>query len=400
MHYCELEKQFLDDSIKCQVILYGAFDRYNYGDNLMPILLVKYFEEYHEDKLSDIEFVFSSISKSNLSQYKCLETVPMNHLLDAPTGSTVIIVGGEVLGATIGILYTHVQEGVFYSNILRIIKRISPSLLNRIAKISYQSVWDYPYVINKKSFKNDVNVIYNTVGGEPNITEQDNISSAEYVTARDDRTFSYLKRFCNPKLVPDSVLMASSVITESFLSSQIRPSVLQLAEQDFISIQACPYKVEFTAQRLADELDKFIHHSNLNVVLLPIGYASGHDDAIFLRKVKSCSKNRLLLLDDLNVWEIMYMIIKSKAFYGTSLHGVITAMSFGVPHFSLNAKIEKLTSFLETWSVTPFDKPIGIEDLSQSFYSFDEKNIKELNDSITKAQKIIFESLDEMATIL
>lgn len=74
--------------MKRQVILYGAFDRYNYGDNLMPILLVKYFEEYHEDKLSDIEFVFSSISKSNLSQYKCLETVPMNHLLDAPTGST------------------------------------------------------------------------------------------------------------------------------------------------------------------------------------------------------------------------------------------------------------------------------------------------------------------------
>ena len=46
------------NSDKRQVILYGAFDRYNYGDNLMPILLEMYFNRYHEDKVKDIEFVF------------------------------------------------------------------------------------------------------------------------------------------------------------------------------------------------------------------------------------------------------------------------------------------------------------------------------------------------------
>ncbi|EMP5826257.1 polysaccharide pyruvyl transferase family protein, partial [Klebsiella aerogenes] len=52
--------------MKRQVIFYGAFDRYNYGDNLMPILLKKYFEKYHQTLVEDIDFVFSSIKKSDL----------------------------------------------------------------------------------------------------------------------------------------------------------------------------------------------------------------------------------------------------------------------------------------------------------------------------------------------
>lgn len=83
------------NSDKRQVILYGAFDWYNYGDNLMPILLEMYFKKQHEDKIKNIDFVFASIKDSDLRNYDCKQTVAMRKLLNAPNDSTVILVGGR-----------------------------------------------------------------------------------------------------------------------------------------------------------------------------------------------------------------------------------------------------------------------------------------------------------------
>ncbi|MRT49950.1 polysaccharide pyruvyl transferase family protein [Raoultella sp. RIT712] len=386
--------------MKRQVIFYGAFDRYNYGDNLMPILLKKYFEKYHENVIKDIDFVFSSIKKSDLSVYKCIPTIPMRELLRAPENSTIIVVGGEVLGATAGILFTHVQDKESLRKVVLLIKKISPRLLNRIAKIFYKPVWNYPYVVDKNSFKNRVNIVYNTVGGKPDKTQFDVIRQADYISSRDDRTYSYLKDCVSSCLVPDSVLMASGVLEPGFLISNVRPEIRDLVSDNYISVQACPYKVGFTDAQLANEIDNFTAMGNAKVILLPIGYASGHDDALFLRNVKSLCKSEVLLLDELNVWEIMFIISKSQAFFGTSLHGVITAMSFGVAHFSLNSKIEKLTSFLNTWSVYPFNQPIDNADLSSAVVKVQCEHLESLKSSVANAQNIIFKSLKDISAIL
>lgn len=386
--------------MKRQVILYGAFDRYNYGDNLMPILLEMFLRKYYAEKMDDIEFVFSSIRKSDLSKYKCMPTIPMRDLLNAPDGSTVIVVGGEVLGANIGILYTHVQDSLLVTKLLRMIKKLSPSLLNKIARRNYDAVWDYPYIPNKNSFKNNVKIIYNTIGGNPPVTEQKNIISADYVSARDDRTFKNLSKFCVPELVPDSVLMASAVINDEFFNTVVRKEIRDKIGHNFISVQACPYKVGFTAAQMAKELERVVENHSVDVILLPIGYASGHDDAIFLERVNTFANNKFILLSDLNVWEIMYVISKSEAYFGTSLHGVITAMSFIVPHFSINEQIEKLTSFLQTWSVSPYNKPISISSMADSFSLARGKNNSDLKDAMLQTQKIISESINQIAEIL
>ncbi len=132
--------------------------------------------------------------------------------------------------------------------------------------------------------------------------------------------------------------MASGIIDLNFIESNVRDDLLKrYAKRKYITIQACPYKVDFTASELVQELDAL--DNEYDVVLLPIGYASGHDDVLFLNKVQNISGGKYFLENDLNVWEIMYLIIKSEAFYGTSLHGVITAMSFGVPHYCINKKL-------------------------------------------------------------
>lgn len=326
---------------KRQVIFYGAFDRYNYGDNLMPILLEMYFEKFHPEKTSELEFIFSSIMDSDLSRYDCKSSIAMTKLLKIKSGSTVIIVGGEVLGADVGTLFMHVQENLFISKILRKARRFFPGLLLYCAKMCYKSEWNYPYIPNKKSFSNSVKVVYNTVGGWPHESQCSILESADYISVRDERTFQALPGVSKRKLVPDSVLMVSKVADLEFVSSKVRSEIKDaVANKKFIAVQACPYKVRFSAKELADELSTIVKNKNTDVILLPIGYASGHDDAIFLEKVKTSADVDLLLLKNLTVWEIMYIIAVSSGFYGTSLHGVITAMSFCVPHFCINSDIK------------------------------------------------------------
>lgn len=55
------------NSDKRQVILYGAFDRYNYGDNLMPILLEMYFKKQHGARSAISTAANISRSKKSLS---------------------------------------------------------------------------------------------------------------------------------------------------------------------------------------------------------------------------------------------------------------------------------------------------------------------------------------------
>nr|BAT24210.1 pyruvyl transferase [Klebsiella sp. SW4] len=379
------------------VVFYGAFDRYNYGDNLMPLLLAEYLKKCNP-ALKEEDLIYSSISNSDLSRYLCKPTVAMRDLLSIDEGSSIVIVGGEVLGADIGVLYTHVQTNHFKVKCIKLMRRIIPSVVNKFARNAYGSVWDYPYIPEKKSFKNNVKVIFNTVGGIPVKSQEINIKNADYISVRDNRTYDVLSKFTNAKLVPDSVLMASGVIDHKFIESKVRLELLErYSKRNYITIQACPYKVEFTANELVQELTKL--DTEYDVVLLPIGYASGHDDAMFLEKVKLSSGDKYFLEDDLNVWEIMYLIIKSQAFYGTSLHGVITAMSFGVPHYCINKKIAKLTSFLETWSVAPYNKPLHVSEISDSLQNA-KSSLPELDVAVNKAQRIIFESLSDFSKIL
>lgn len=381
-----------------KVALYGAFDRYNYGDNLMPILLDLFFSNSYPHQFN---FVFTSIKKSDLTQYKCMPTIPISDLLSDNSVSSVIVVGGEVLAADAGVLYTHVQNSIHMVSLLKFLRRLNYKLFTQLAKKLYGAAWDFPYIPNKHSFSHPVHVIYNTVGGEPGDNSFDNLRSSDYISVRDSRTFDALSGIQNVKLVPDSVLMLSKVVSISDMLKYVQHDIANfVGDKKFIVIQCCPYKVNFTAAELSSYINSIVSEYELDVILLPIGYASGHDDVVFLRDVhKNCKKNTHLFYD-LNVWEIMYLISCSSSFYGTSLHGVITAMSYGVPHFCLNYKIEKLTSFLKTWSVYPYNQAIEYSDIKRSLELITDESKLLIEEKVNLAQSIIESSFKDIYEII
>ena len=124
--------------------------------------------------------------------------------------------------------------------------------------------------------------------------------------------------------------------------------------------------IESTPNYVVFQINKFIGLNNLDeictllqkihiefgvdILLCPIGYAIGHEDPVALSQIaERINKPYIHMLQSvLSIWDIMYLISSSKLFIGSSLHGVITAMSFNVPYIGIN--VEKTISYIDTWS--------------------------------------------------
>ena len=63
------------------------------------------------------------------------------------------------------------------------------------------------------------------------------------------------------------------------------------------------------------------------------------------------NSTNVFLPKQIHIVDSIALIAHACVFAGTSLHGNITAMSYGVPHFALHPKVEKLKLFLQKWDV-------------------------------------------------
>jgi len=378
------------------VIFYGAFDRYNFGDNLMPIVLEEYFKRYDLDKRYRFEFAY--IAESDLTNYGCKKTVAINGLLTKDNKESVlIVVGGEVLGARLGTLFTHVQDSLLAVKLLKFVNRWAPPLVSKIAQMFYPCRWEYPYVPGNDFFSGKI--IFNTVGGRSPSSQLKRLKESVFISARDERTHSFfVENKIQAEMVPDSVLMISDLFSVDTLEDKVRTGLVDnLKHKKYIIIQVCPYKKPCEEDELAEEILRFTsQYPDYKVVLLPIGYASGHDDVIFLRNLQEKIPDCTELLYELTVWEILYVIANASAFYGTSLHGVITAMSYNVPYFSINSEIKKISSFLSTWSIAPLNKPIPYNSIVENFRMTQSIDYEQLSINTKDKIKLIKNSVDKM----
>lgn len=358
--------------LKKQIILYGAYDRYNYGDNLMPIIFRMYIEKYHPNILNNFQLTFCSIGESDLSKYDCYKTSKIKSVLDsAPDGSLLVVIGGEVLCASNLALFLHMQNSDFMHGLVKTAKFFLRRHLTLITKKVYGTDWEFPYIPPKIAFKNDVKIAYNTVGGEisslPLAAKKDVISrlnSADYISVRDKRTEKNLSNINDINLYPDSVFLISDIISTNFLADKVHHKIKSIINNPYFCFQASPHKVGDNIENVVRSLKKISEKRKEKIVLLPIGYASGHDDTQYLESVAQELHGEAIVLKGLNVWEIMYAIRNSQLFIGTSLHGIITAMAFNIPHFGLNPEISKVNSFLKDWSIAPFNKSLELEKIS------------------------------------
>lgn len=370
-----------------KIVLYGAFDRYNYGDNLMPILLESFVDQYLPNLKQTYEFEYASITSSSLTKYKCLPTTPIGKVLkNAQPGSVVIVVGGEVIGASREILFLHSFENEAAYSIFRSLKWRFPRFYKALAKLSFSNVSALPYVL----ITDDFEVFFNTVGGrvqtqneELKVKSVKSLSQSGHLAVRDKRTRDAMSAYVEPLLVPDSVHIITKIITDDFLATHVSQRIAELKNNSYVTFQASPIKLTCDEGTILTAVKKLYSQSGAKVVLLPIGYASGHDDFELLSQIHSKLPQETVLLTDLNVWEIMYVIKNASAFYGTSLHGVITAFAFGKPHYCINKNIDKVNAYIKDWSVAPCNESIDLVSIESTF-----THIPDLSELQNKAEEL------------
>ena len=411
-----MEEKYEWGGYKMKIALVGAFDRYNYGDILMPIIMHN--QIIDNLNIKNMEFSYYGLFESDMSKCKGYSTQALSKLKNKDV-DVIIFVGGEILTSRYTGMYLNTLNNkpkIFYfKSMRRLFNSFTENMCRKKAGLDYLKPW----IPNKNDFKTK-KIIYNTVGGDLFFgTDKDsvtsvinNINSFDYISIRESQTYNAVK--CIRKdifLFPDSVVSISKYISEQEIEKNISKS-----KKDFIDGFGKYFVLQVNKiiglkniESLTEEILKIEDKYDVKCILLPIGYAQGHEDTVPLSMINHKINNKKTVYFDYNnIYETLYILKNATLYIGTSLHGAITAISYGIPHFALTNKIKKLVDFLETWGTTDIiysdvDKiSDNYEEIAQNYIDFKrkveierKKMIKLVDENFKKINQIILEENNE-----
>lgn len=338
-----------------KIILYGAFDRYNYGDILIPIILGKYLEE---NGITNIEYC--SIRNADLTSMGGFKCKRLN-LGEIPTNSSIIVSGGEVVNVDWTSITSYFM-GWFGNRFIRVSRLIFPrSWVNSICMKIMDGQFKFPFLIEKESICKSTHILYYGVGGV-SIKSSDQLIKttlveADLISVRDKNANHILKSTwgIDNQLTPDIANAVSKFYPKDELlesTSKNTKAFILKNEGTYFCFQMAQQYTHGELSTIIDSLSKLILEG-VPIALLPLGIVSGHEDDKILEQIyERLSSEKVFILRDIHLIDSVSLIAHSKVFTGTSLHGNITAMSYAVPHFPLNKNIPKLISYIKQWDIS------------------------------------------------
>lgn len=338
----------------------GAYDRHNYGDILFPLVHTKVLRDIEK---SDAVIKYLSVrSTDECLDYGGVKTETLEeNIQNIQNDDRFIVVGGDVLGVDwVTMIGNNNSESVFL--ILRIIKKIfGANFVNKSLKSLYSRYNLYPYVLD-----NLPNIYYTGVSGSRFSSLSHfrqivlSLSKANKISVRDIKIYNKLINadLTNTKLSPDTALVMSDLfkkdkelkIDDIVSNSEVTDN---FNIDNYIVFQIAKNYANGYYDQIIKNLEKYLKNSGKSILFVPIGYAAGHSDHIALKKIYTSLKSTeysIGYLKSKHILSIMSSIAFSKGYVGTSLHGAITAYSFGIKVCALfPEEVLKLSSYLDTW---------------------------------------------------
>jgi hypothetical protein len=354
--------------------LIGAIDRFNFGDLLFPMLLTQLWQG-RADSLRAHGLRCSDFSAQGGVANRALAKLMRPG--GTPLGSRVIIAGGEILTAQWYLMLRYLLPPGLWIPARLLERLLPPAWLNQASKRLIGVNIDAPFIIAPSDFDVPVLTAYNAVGGatfnQLDRRRQRDIANklhqASYLSVRDQRTQEHLRALdvgLNPRLAADTGILVADMFSASEL--QARPLARQLREtfpNGYLCFQSARYLVRHELGRIVTQLRAIAATLNLGIVLLPLGLAAEHEDQIGLRSVQ-WRLSGAHLIHHTHLLDLLAVIAGARLFAGTSLHGNIVAMAYGVPHLGLTQRVPKLQAYLETWACQPYARCIDYDDLTQA----------------------------------
>lgn len=360
-----------------ETILFGAFDRHNFGDLLFPHVVAA--------MLPERRLRFAGLLERDLRPFggHLVEAIAKQAASRDVRPFDIVPVGGELLTCDAW------EAAVMLAPETRVRATIDaqPAWARDPAgwaRANFGLPARAPYVLSKADFPCARRVLFNAIGGV-DLAQRDSrmradlvsaLHDADDVTVRDATTQCLLEaEGIATRRLPDPAVMIAELfgdIVAEHAASEAVSSVRDTCPNGYLAIQ---FSADFGDDRTLDEiargLDLAAASHGLGVVFFRAGIAPWHDTLeTYDRARKRMRTPSVSLMTSPNVWDICAVIAGSRAYCGSSLHGSIVAAAFSVPHVNLRhpargSTQSKQTAFASTWEDSDWPGEVGVEQIAQ-----------------------------------
>jgi hypothetical protein len=362
--------------MKTPVILFGAFDRHNFGDLLFPHVAAAL--------LGERPLTFAGLAERDLRSVGGCRTAALSRLgLDRGEPRAALIhVGGEILTC----------EAWQAAVMLLPPDQIQPTIAYLESRPHERLGWVRgmvgtsslaPYAVSRLEYPGLARVIYCGVGGV-GLDRVDGamraeilarLRSADVASVRDDQTRAQLAAHgIAARLVPDPAVMVAELFGERIRARACEGEVAQMRRtfpRGYIAFQcSADFGDDETLGQLAAQLDSVASGAEAGIALFRAGAAPWHDDLDGLHRLATRLRvGSAKLFRSPDVWDICALIANSRVYCGSSLHGRIVATAFALPRLNLRRRettggSSKQQAFAQTWDAASMPAEVGPRDVA------------------------------------
>lgn len=336
----------------------------NYGDLLYPVIFRKMAEKH--GVTSDIAPMCFFQGPAPCDARYLVQDVNKTLLDQSNKLSHLVIGGGDILRADIQTVANHYspifeqREGIQplffrFKKLLMSKRRWAKSIQSKFIRKYFGYSTISPFILDRTLHTAFDSLIYCSCGVpfkfplDKHEATRKAFDSASFIYVRDQQSMDKLKEIGVKRgieVAPDLIVTLSDFFSkeeEKLKGLAILASYGVDTSKEIICFQTKP-ETEEVCTELLHHLTALRNKTGAEIVLLPIGYC--HGDDVFLKNlaIKSCGV--FTYLESRSIFATISILAASSLFIGTSMHGNITAFSFGIPHLFGPIAVDKVKGFL------------------------------------------------------
>jgi hypothetical protein len=347
-------------------VLFGAFDRHNFGDLLFPHLLAAL--------LPGQTFECAGLAERDLRDFGGHRVTPL-----AAGAAHLIHAGGELLTCSAWEAAVMLREPAEAAEIIACYDA-APAAAAEWAVRQLGTARSVPYVVGRDALAPGGKLIFNAVGGVGwaflSPTQRAEVKAAlkgaDWLSVRDHVTQAALRaEGIDAPLCPDPAVMVAHCFGETIRQHQQQGTVQAVREVFPQGYLACQFSADFgddaSLDALARGLSLAAAATGLGLVLFRAGAAPWHDDpALYEKLQRRLPPGAARLFTSLHLWDICGLIAASRGVVSSSLHGRIVALAYGLPRVSLvppqqGRRPGKVAAFAETWEPVALPRSVAVD---------------------------------------
>ncbi|PKM44678.1 MAG: chromosome condensation regulator RCC1 [Gammaproteobacteria bacterium HGW-Gammaproteobacteria-1] len=376
-------------------VLFGAFDRHNFGDLLFPHVVAAL--------LPGRQLIHAGLATRDLRPYGGHQVRAIaelaTELRDQPLN--IVHVGGELLTCDTWQAAIMLQAPEQARHIVDQYDQLSDARMAWAqAMLGVQA--QAPYCVGRELFPRANRVVYCAVGGvelagrSPAMRSEvlAKLRSADMVSVRDEVTQGHLAAAIKATLQPDPAVMVEALCGEEIKRHAHRGEVARVRAafpQGYLAVQlSADFGDDQTLGIIAAQLDAAAHAADLAIVLFRAGAAPWHDDLdCYRRLAKKMHAPAVWLFTSLHLWDICALIAHSRGYCGSSLHGRIVAMAYGLPRLNVHHPLQeghvtKQDAYCATWELFGVPTVAAATEITEQFIRAMQVDVSLLQDHRTE----------------